>query len=342
MENMENRNTGDGADGTPKAPEQKAVLPDSEKRNVQNREWYLAFVCACKLVWDPKEMELAYLPEHPVTVEPIKTDILVVKKQMDKILPDEIGGFFRTYNIIQFKSSSDKFQANDFLKELIYAFAYKVYENNIDLNDMSLTVFCPPDITEVLDFAKENHLPVQANEAGNIYYIDLFLGLKMQIVIIGHLIDNKNPNGKVNIYAPLNVFGEELDQKKVIDLILFGSERVKENDQERSELFDAIIQILIDKREKEWVKILNSLKEEGLMSEEELMRELCPNALKSALMRDREANSKKTTLAAYVSAVKSMAAAVDLTLEAAAEKISLPEGITREELLEALHDESAT
>ena len=74
------------------------------------------------------------------------------------------------------------------------------------------------------------------------------------------------------------------------------------------------------------------------MTEDELLRELCPNALR----RDREVNAKKAALAAYVSSVKSMATAFDYPVEDVAEKIALTEGITREELLEALHDEPAT
>ena len=73
------------------------------------------------------------------------------------------------------------------------------------------------------------------------------------------------------------------------------------------------------------------------MTEDELLRELFPNALRDALMHDREVNAKKTALAVYVSSVKSMAAAFDYPVEAVAEKIALTEGITREELLEALH-----
>ena len=74
------------------------------------------------------------------------------------------------------------------------------------------------------------------------------------------------------------------------------------------------------------------------MTEDELLRELFPNALKSALMR----GSRKAALATLVSSVKCIAAAFNQPVEAVAEIITLTEGITREELLEALHDESAT
>ena len=70
------------------------------------------------------------------------------------------------------------------------------------------------------------------------------------------------------------------------------------------------------------------------MTEDELLRELCPNALR----RER----KKYSLAVLVSSVKSLAAAFNHPVEAVAEKIALTEGITREELLEALHNEPAT
>ena len=48
--------------------------------------------------WD----DLKYIYEHHLSREPLRIDVIIVKKENDVVIENPIGRIFRTYNLIEF------------------------------------------------------------------------------------------------------------------------------------------------------------------------------------------------------------------------------------------------
>lgn len=316
----------DVAKSTPAAVEgndgSKPILkPSLASRIVKNREYHPAFICACKLVWDPNKLNLDFYEEHAVTVEPIRTDLLILKDPNTEIT-DQIGSFFRTYNFIQFKSEDDKLEPDDLLKEINYAISFKLLYADVRFEDCSLTIFCPPDVINVLSFLEQYGYPVRYGNNPNIMYVDLCFNLKMQIVVLGDLA------GENYEYAPFNMFTKKLDEKRTLDFTKFNESYIQPGDEDRLKQYETILNLMLDKKPEIMRKIFTHLLEEGNMSKEQLCRELFPEVL---------AAQEERTLKLILGNIQKAAKKHSTTYEDEIEDWDLPDGCSREEALRRLH-----
>jgi hypothetical protein len=112
--------------------------------------WHQAF-------YEAVQLELyAYLPdltienEHQLTMEPLRIDVLVVKKKPELVIDKSFARIFRGYNIMEFKSPKDYASVSDINKATAYAYLY-ASKQNIDIADVTLTIVekrHPRDILE--------------------------------------------------------------------------------------------------------------------------------------------------------------------------------------------------
>ena len=75
--------------------------------------------------------------------EPVRLDLIVIKKDPDEILTDPLGSTFRMYNLFEYKSPDDKLSIDEFCKAMAYALLYKSYNRKSDelpLTEMTLTI----------------------------------------------------------------------------------------------------------------------------------------------------------------------------------------------------------
>ncbi|MDR2483260.1 MAG: hypothetical protein LBD08_06475 [Treponema sp.] len=54
--------------------------------------------------------------EHQLTAEPLRIDLLIIKKKPEIIIKKNIGAIFRQVNVIEFKSPDDYISVDDFYK----------------------------------------------------------------------------------------------------------------------------------------------------------------------------------------------------------------------------------
>lgn len=304
-------------------------------RTVQNRQYHPGFVCACKLVWDPKKLKLVFFDEHAVTVEPIKTDLFILKQDPDVVIPDRIGSFFRTYNFIQFKSENDTFRIRDLLKELGYAFLYQDHHSDFNLEDCSITVFCSHVPVNTLRFLTDHGFTIAHNsEDPNIMYVGFELGVKMQVVVVGNLL------GKDNEYAPFNMFSGDLDDDRVLNLAKFKDAYIQSEDEDRLEQYEAILKLLYDKKPEIMIEIINHLKEANHMSQEQLCVMLFPEVLdaeRKAAEKKGVEKEKENMLDWMLRNIRNLALKHHSTFEDALQDYELPEWCSREEALKRMY-----
>jgi hypothetical protein len=86
--------------------------------------WHPAFVQAMTLELEPWQDSLAIIPEYPLASEPLRIDLMIIKKAPDLVIDKNIARIFLGVNILEYKSPDDYFSVFDFYKVLSYAFLY--------------------------------------------------------------------------------------------------------------------------------------------------------------------------------------------------------------------------
>ncbi|MDR2735182.1 MAG: 3-isopropylmalate dehydrogenase, partial [Spirochaetota bacterium] len=102
-------------------------------------QWHLAFYDAIRLELFENLDDIEIIYEHQLTSEPMRIDLLIVKKRKDVIINKNIARIFRGHNIIEYKSPDDYFSARDFQQVLAYANHYAANTPGVDDADLSLT-----------------------------------------------------------------------------------------------------------------------------------------------------------------------------------------------------------
>ena len=87
----------------------------------KNIQWHPAFCYAMELELREYKNHLRYECEHNLGKMPLKIDFLVIRKDADVKIENEIGDFFMRANLFEYKSSGDAINAEMFYKALSYA-----------------------------------------------------------------------------------------------------------------------------------------------------------------------------------------------------------------------------
>jgi hypothetical protein len=115
------------------SPEHENQPPDEPRI-----AWHAAFVEAIQMELDQYRDLLEFKPEYPLTAEPLKIDVVIIKKTPNIHIDKNIAAIFRKHNILEFKSPADYVSLNDFYKVYGYACLYASLEH-IPITDLTLT-----------------------------------------------------------------------------------------------------------------------------------------------------------------------------------------------------------
>ncbi len=109
---------------------------------IENRtQWHPAFCSTIELELMENEKGLAYDPEYYLSREPLRIDLLIIKKKPEEVIKNEIGSFFLGHNIVEYKSPDDSMNIDTFYKVLSYACIYKADTGAVDeILDTDITV----------------------------------------------------------------------------------------------------------------------------------------------------------------------------------------------------------
>jgi hypothetical protein len=113
----------------------------SKKVSIEKTQWHPAFFQAMQIELEKYKNHLTYENEHHLTTEPLRLDILIIKKNPEIQIEKNIGRIFRGHNIVEFKSPADSLSINDYYKVIGYTYLY-----------CSLEKIFPQDLTITLAF----------------------------------------------------------------------------------------------------------------------------------------------------------------------------------------------
>ena len=130
--------------------------------------WHPAFVEAFQTELEEYLDVLTFEPEHQLTSEPLRIDLLVVRKKKNVVIKKNIARIFQSTNIIEYKSPSDRVTIENYHKIQCYArLCAALYK--IDISDITVTVVSTRYPKDLLGFLKRRYT-VERVERG-IYYV---------------------------------------------------------------------------------------------------------------------------------------------------------------------------
>jgi hypothetical protein len=164
-----------------KPPEEEEGIP-----------WHTAFFEAIQMELDEYSQDLQFISEFQLNTQPLKIDVVIIKKSRDIAIEKNIASIFRKENIAEYKSPEDYVSVDDFYKVYGYACLYSSL-NKVDIKDLTLTFVESRYPREVLAHLQEIRGYTVEEKWPGIYII------KGDILPI-QIIDNRKLSEEENIW----------------------------------------------------------------------------------------------------------------------------------------------
>lgn len=155
---------------------------------IENRtQWHPAFCASMELELAENKKGLTFDREHNLSSEPLRIDLLIIKKDSNEVIKNEIGAFFLGHNIVEYKSPDDKVNIDTFYKVLSYACLYKSDTGAVDEildTDVTITLIREQKPEKLLGQLSQKYKVIY--EGKGIYHIAGML-FPMQIIVTRQL-----------------------------------------------------------------------------------------------------------------------------------------------------------
>jgi len=250
-------------------------------------QWHPAFVSAMKLELIEDAEYLDYISEYNLNTKPLEMDLLIVKKEKDVVIKNEIGKIFRRHNIIEYKSPDDSMNLNTYMKVIAYACLYKAYENHVDdikLDEITITMVREKKPVKLFRWLKKSGYEINQVFKG-IYYATKENQFLTQIIVSKQL---SKENQKW-----LTLLSKDLDKADAKRVVAQMGVLTEESEKQHG---DSVLQVAL----KENKRIFNEIKEEGNVCDalRELMEPEIKEAIEKAVKGAEENKSKDMILKA--------------------------------------------
>lgn len=152
-------------------------------------QWHPGFVAAMDMEFKEDREKLELESEHNLNKKPLEIDLLVIKKEKDSEIHNEIGRIFRGHNIMEYKSPKDQLDIDTFYKVSGYASLYKSYGKTVDgikAEDVTISLLREAKPRELFNYFKTNNVKVEMPYKG-IYYIQGISPFPAQVIVIKEL-----------------------------------------------------------------------------------------------------------------------------------------------------------
>lgn len=164
------------------------------KQKRRTLRWHPAFYAGMKIELEEDAQRLEFREEHTLGSEPVRADLLVIKKKDDGPIRKSIGKIFRKYNIFEYKSPRDVLSVDAFYKGCAYVSLYKALTGSADevkITELTLSFVCSHyparligHLEQVRGFSVSETMP-------GIYYVEGNM-VPTQIILLDALSDEES------------------------------------------------------------------------------------------------------------------------------------------------------
>lgn len=138
-----------------------------------NIQWHPGFYGAAELEFLSNKGDLEFQREYNLSKEPIRMDMLIIKKLADVRIKNELGHIFKKYNVVEYKSPDDALSIDDYYKTVGYACLYKGLGETVDqipADELTISIFRESYPREMFEAMKNLGMEIKEYYPG-IYYI---------------------------------------------------------------------------------------------------------------------------------------------------------------------------
>jgi hypothetical protein len=276
-------------------------------------QWHPGFCGAAELELKENRDELEFEREHNLSKEPLRVDLLIVKKRKDVTIKNEIGRIFRKFNILEYKSPDDGMSIDDYYKAVGYACIYKALGetvNAVPAEELTVSLFRETYPRKLIGELRRAGAGVQEKFPG-IYYVTGHTLFATQIVVTGSL-------GREN-HSSLRVLSSHA-QEEDVRRFLAESEALT-TPGERNNM-DAVLQVSISANG----SIYEKVKEDMLMCEalEKLMKKEIDAKVAEGIQQGLEQGLEKGKADTLLSSIKNLMISMKFTAEQAMNALGIP------------------
>ena len=193
---------------------------------VTSIKWHPGFCSAMELEFLQYKDLLDFNREFPLSKEPLRIDLLMIKKIKDVVLDIDIGRLFKTYNIIEYKSPKDGLTIDDYIKTVGYAYLYKGLGATVDavpLSELTATIVRDTEPTELFKKIQSEGGSIEEKFPG-VYYITGVVAIPTQFILTSSLskdfhvclrvLSNKASEDDIKRFIEIaNTFTEPIDKQ---------------------------------------------------------------------------------------------------------------------------------
>lgn len=151
--------------------------------------WHPGFYGAAEIEFAENKGDLEFYREYDLSKEPLRMDLLVIKKISDAKIKNEIGRIFKKHNVIEYKSPEDGLTIDDFYKTVGYACLYKGLGETVGqiaTEEVTVSIFRESYPREMFKALEKEGQEIEERFPG-IFYIRGRIPFDAQIVVTGRL-----------------------------------------------------------------------------------------------------------------------------------------------------------
>lgn len=217
-------------------------------------QWHPGFVAAMNLELARNREDLIFVKEYNLNTKPLEIDLLVIKKEKDASIDNEIGRIFRGHNIWEYKSPQDHLNIDTFYKVGAYAGLYKSYGETVDsikADDVTVSLVRDAKPEELFKYFEEHRYTI-TSPCNGVYYIEGAVLFPTQIIVTKEL--------ERDAHIWLKALSDRVEKQDMEELLKRISGLTEQGDRE---LADSVLEVSAQVN----MQVLEELKGEGNMSD---------------------------------------------------------------------------
>ena len=255
------------------------------------------------------ECPLYFYSEYNLSRKPLQIDLLIIEKNKNIRIKNQIGHIFRQNNIIEYKSPGDSMSIDDFYKAIAYACMYKALGEKVDAvsaNELTISMMRESYPAGMIATLKRQGIEIEKMYDG-IYYLKNFF-IPTQIVVTKELSQG--------LHNSFRVLSRNVDEKDIETFLKDAEGYIGKS--EKSDA-DAVLQVSMSAN----YELYEKVRRDNTMCE--ALRRLMKDEIEEALDAAKQEGSaeghiqaqRETTmaLAKMGMAVENIATAVNASIE---------------------------
>ena len=250
-----------------------------EKTSIQ---WHPGFYGAAELELISNKDVLEFQREYNLSKEPLRMDLLIIKKLADVRIENEIGHIFKRYNVVVYKSPEDGLSIDDYFKTLGYTCLYKGMGstvNQVREEELTISVFREAYPRELFQALGRSGRMVEERYPG-IYYVHGNVLFDTQVVVTSRL--------RKEAHSGLRVLSKNAGKEDIMAFIEKVKCLVEPGDRDNA---DAVLQVSIAANEGLYQEVRRDL---GMCEAlRELMKDVIDAEIAEKVAKGREEARKE-------------------------------------------------